>query len=265
MPAEGLILLLLRRFTEGKLDDHALAETLEFVLSFMARRMLAGFEPQLHKDIFVRAAQRLRARGELEGEDLVEFLRYTLSRGTDVRSWPTTDLVIERATSNSLYTDPRSHWVKSILLRAAGALRTPDDAAPKPEKLKVAHVMPESLTPEWANDLIGWGVEHPAGLHQLRVQVLGNLTLIDDDATLEDMTFDQERVVLEASGLAINRTVSEEPAWTGVQVDARSAQLAMLVCQTYAVPMDRETLQGSRFADASDDTALSEPDLDEDA
>jgi hypothetical protein len=265
VPAEGLILLLLRQFTEEKLDDASLAEALELVLSFMARRMLAGYEPQLHKDIFVRAAHRLRARKDLEGRDLVTFLRYTLSRGADVRSWPTTDLVVSRVTSNALYTAPRSHWVKCILQRAARTLREPQDPAPASQDLHVGHVMPESLTPQWVEDLSNWGVEHPAGLHELRVQVLGNLTLIEGDSPLLQATFDQEKAALAASGLTINRMICSESSWTGHEIDARSIELAKRVCQTYVEPMDREALRTSRFADAAADSVLSETtDSDED-
>lgn len=263
-PAEGLVLLLLRRFSDGKMSDPELAEGLEFILSFMARRMLAGLEPQLHKDIFVRAAHRVRARSDFEGQDLVEFLRYTLSRGADVRLWPASDLVIERATSNSLYTSPRSHWVKSILLRMARAVSSAPEETSSEADLAVDHVMPSALTPEWAEDIVRWGVEHPSGLHQLRVEVLGNLTLVPSDVTLNGMSFDEQKVVLANSGITMNRKIGSSESWTGVEIDARSSELASLACRIYANPLGRDEMRASRFADIREIAAAVESDLDED-
>jgi hypothetical protein len=259
LPAEGLVLLLLRRYTHGKLDDALLAEALNFILSFMARRILAGFEPQLHKDIFVRVAQRLGTHSDLEGADLLGFLRYTLSRGVDVRSWPTTALVTARATSNSLYTAPRVHWVKSILLTAAHATKQPDEIVPPFDAVRVAHVMPEDLTPEWVSDLSGWGVEHPAGLHQSRAQVLGNLTLVGaDEDILDGKAFAQQKPALEAKPMGLNGAIVSAGVWTEAEIDGRSSSLSTTVCATFAEPLTLEELRASPFAHGDDGMPMPE-------
>jgi len=262
-PAEGLILLLLRKYTEDKLDDANLTKCLEFILSFVARRMLAGFEPQLHKDIFVRTAQRVQSRADLEHNDLVEFMKYVLSRGVDARSWPSTELVVARAATNAFYTAPRSHWVKSILRRAARAV---DDAVQDDvlENLEVGHVMPEILTSKWSDDLVDWGVEHPAGLHQSRAQTLGNLSLVANSSDLLDTDFEQAKGFFAAVGIALSGSIVESESWTDEEIDARSLDLAGRVCATYAAPLDREALQASPYGEPADDVAQSDPDdLDE--
>lgn len=259
LPAEGLILLLLRRYTEDKLDDAQLAEGLDFVLSFMARRILAGFEPQLHKDTFVRVAQRLRTQSGLEGEALLRFLRYTLSRGVDVRAWPSSDLVAARATSNSLYTAPRAHWVKSILLRAARATKDDGEEVPPFDAVQVSHVMPEDLSPEWVSELSGWGVEHPAGLHQSRVQALGNLTLVGGaDDVLDGATLEGAKAELSLSPMGLNRGIMSASAWTQIEIDSRSSSLAATICETFAEPLTLKELQTSPFAAGEADMLISD-------
>lgn len=258
LPAEGLILLLLRRFADGRLGEEALAECLEFILSFVARRMLAGFEPQLHKDIFVRAAQRLGQRADLTGVEIVEFLRYTLSRGSDVRAWPSTELVVARATSNSLYTVPRAHWVKSILIRADRDTHgvQGNSSVSSPDQVEVHHVMPEDLTQDWVDDLVSWGVEHPAGLHQSRVQVLGNLTLVRPGDVAAEQRFLTKKPCL--VGLEVSSDIASVDTWTGNKIDERSGRLAALVCESYETPLDQEALASSRYALTGDELTLSD-------
>lgn len=256
LPAEGLILLLLRRFVEDKLDDGQLAEGLGYIVSFLARRILAGFEPQLHRDTFVRVAQQVRGRDDLDGADLLSFLRYTLSRGVEVRSWPSNALVMARATSNSLYTAPRANWVKSVLLRAANVMKDGEDVLTF-EEVQVAHVMPEELSAEWVRDLADWGVEHPAGVHQARVDVLGNLTLVKTTGpTFRGEPFAVVKSRLEDHGLEINDGIVDADAWTEAAIDERSSRLAQLACDTYVEPLSLEELTASPFAESDTDPRI---------
>lgn len=268
LPAEGLILHLLRRYADGDLSDDNLAQSLEFVVSFMARRMLAGFEPQLHKDIFVRSAHRLRVRSDLTQEGIVSYLRYTLSRGADVRSWPSTELVVARATSNSLYTRPRGHWVASILQRSNAELANKGDVVvsmPAGPPVEVHHIMPEALTPAWADDLEAWGVDHVSGMHQSRVHVLGNLALVTGDVR-SDLSFDDKRVAFDELGFPVNKGVISRTMWVSQEIDQRSIELARVACGTYPEPLDREAQASSPFNDLRDDESFADAvELEEDA
>lgn len=248
VPAEGLILLLLRIHVEGRLAEPYLAECLKSVHSFMARRLLAGFEPQLHKDIFVRLAQRLRERGQLGDSELSAFLRFLLSSGRDVRVWPSDDLIRARVSANSLYTKSRAGWVFEILKSVD---KTIGESAAGPSNdgsgYLVDHVMPETLTGAWADDLATWGVENPAGLHQSRLQVLGNLTLASAARPTSQASWPEARQLLADTGLAINASISGFSTWQGGDIDARTTELTEAACRAYNPPLTAQELATSTY------------------
>ncbi|QSB22010.1 DUF262 domain-containing protein [Curtobacterium sp. 24E2] len=96
-PAEGLLLHLLRTHEADLLDDAQLGEAGEIILSYLARRFLAGYAPNRHRSIFVRVTQKLRERSDLSGSDLVLLLRALLSELEGDNAWPTDAFLLERA------------------------------------------------------------------------------------------------------------------------------------------------------------------------
>ena len=248
LPAEGLILLLLRIHVEGRLAEPHLAECLRFIQSFMARRLLAGFEPQLHKDIFVRQAQRLRERGQLEHAELSSYLRFLLSSQQDVRVWPSDDLVRARVSANSLYTKSRAGWVFEILKRIEKTMSNdPAGDSVDGSGYVVDHLMPDTLTTAWADDLTAWGVENPAGLHQSRLQVLGNLTMATAASPTSEASWPEARQMVIDTELAINTSMSGFSTWQGEDIDARTTELSEVACRTYTSPMTAQEVATSTF------------------
>lgn len=275
-PVEGLLLHLLRRHTSGQLGEEHLTNAFEVVLSFLSRRMLAGYEPQLHKSITVSTTSKLRKRPELENADLVAYLRAILSQGGDVRTWPSDELVMERITSNPLYTRPRRAWVFSILERINRMLFEYQKHAPPAldrTKFTIEHVMPQTLSQKWEQDLVDWGVDSPSRLHATRVHVLGNLTLTPINPELSNKTFSEKVPMLKDDWLRLNNKLVEASTWTEAHIDERSRSLVKLALQAIVPPMSADELKGvsvdetSTAAPAPEDEVLDydeEPD-DEDA
>lgn len=266
LPAEGLLLLLLLKHSEGRLNEGALAEALALILSFVGRRLLAGFEPQLHKDIFVRLAHRLREEPALQHEDLTAYLRYLLSLGTDVRTWPGDDLIKARVTANALYTKSRSHWVLELLKRISESLTAAGHYPPSAlDDRSIDHVMPEELTEDWAEALVEWGVQNPAAFHQSRLQVLGNLTLGAADSGAGPMSWPELKERLVATDLALNAELAILAKWTSEEIDARSLVLAEAACRAFRAPLSLAELFTSPFRDVRTTGELDEDeDIDDD-
>lgn len=257
-PAEGLLLHLLRQRKADRLDDVQLALALECVLSFMARRFVAGYEPNLHKSILVAATHRLLDHPNLDGENTVALLRFVLSRGVDVRTWPTDDQIQDRAESTPLYTSSRANWAFSVLERANRASYAMAQQAPLDlprSQFTVEHVMPQTLTEEWENDLESWGVESPTRLHQTKLHVLGNLSLSPINSTLSNKRLSEKRGLIQHDYLRLNLDLADVPAWTETIINERSKDLAERICRAYIKPLSQEEIEASPF---SGDIALAE-------
>lgn len=253
LPAEGLLLFLLRKNAAGVLQESDLRSAFEMVASFLARRLLAGFEPNLHKSILVATTRRLLQRSDLSGSELVEYLHYLLSQGDDVRTWPSDELIAERVSSTPLYTTARAKWVFAILERINAGMFTHEKHVPPAlpyDKYSVEHVMPQTLTPGWESDLESWGVQSPARLHQARLHVLGNLSLTPINPELSNKSFAEKRTMLADDWLKLNADIASSQTWTESRIDERSRALALIAASVYTAPMSPEELETSTWASA---------------
>lgn len=250
LPAEGLVLYLLRRHADGSLSGGALSDSIDVVLSFMARRMLAGYEPNLHKSIFVGVARKLRAEEQLSDDEVTQYLRLVLSSGQDVRTWPSDESVKHYAGQNPIYLKSRQHWVFGVLERINSSYFKYSKHKPDSldrTKYQVEHVMPQKLTAEWEADLEEWGAENPVQTHQTLVHVLGNLTLTAINQNLSQKRFVEKKPMLQDDWLKLNSEIALLSEWSEDQIIERSAELAGRACAEYPAPYSPEQIETLRI------------------
>lgn len=249
-PAEGLLLLLLRRYGQGKLDEKSLARSLEIVLSFVARRQLGGYEPNLHKPIFVAAARKLRSRDDLAHGDAPEYLRYILSSGVEVRTWPTDESIKAVVRTTPIYSGSRYAWAFLILERINRelfALKKHEPPILDRAKYSVEHVMPQALTTAWLADLHEWGVGDPINFHERKLHVLGNLTLTPVNSELSNRPFANKIEMLSDDWLRLNAEVVSASTWTENRIDERSAALGLRACKAFVPPLTSSELKDAEL------------------
>jgi hypothetical protein len=249
VPAEGLILWLLRSHGSGALTAAELRSSQEIILSFMARRQMAGLEPNLHKSIFVGVTRQIRAAKLTSGADVVGLLHYLLSSGSDLRTWPSDDAIKANARSTSIYSAARSGWAFSLLERINRGMFESAKHAPSTldrSKYSVEHIMPQSLTKEWIDDLTSWGVTGPVQLHQSHLHTLGNLTISPINSELGNASFTTKRAKLADDWLKLNQEVVSSSTWTEHRMDERSTALAGIACTVYVSPLTGDALQAAQ-------------------
>jgi len=119
--------------------------------------------------------------------------------------------------------------------------------APLPrDRYSVEHVMPQTLTEGWAEDLKHWGVENPTALHQSKLHVLGNLTLTPINSELSNLPFATKREKLDDDWLRLNVEIASVNSWTEARIDERSSELDRLVCQAFVSPLEGAELSAAR-------------------
>jgi hypothetical protein len=251
LPADGLILFLLRQHQAGSINDAQAAAGIEIALAYMARRQMAGYEPNLHKSIFVSATKRLVAADALRGENVIRYLHYILSKGTDVREWPRDEDVRAAAKTTPLYSAARRSWAFGVLERINRAMFKSKKTAPPPldrSRYSVEHVMPQTISDAWVEDLTEWGADNPSQLHQSHLHVLGNLTLTQLNPELGNLRFQEKKKLLTDDVLKLNGEVAASSTWTENRINERSAALAALACRAYLAPMSEDDLDQAEKA-----------------
>ncbi|WP_062204152.1 DUF262 domain-containing protein [Demequina salsinemoris] len=253
LPADGLLLWLLRQRESDRMTDDQLAEAFEIVLSFMARRQLAGYEPNLHKSIFVQTTRTLRSKPNHNGQEIVEHLHYALSSGSARSTWPSDAALQEAARTTPIYTRSRHRWVLGLLERINRGMFVMQKHQPPVldrSTLTIEHVMPQTLSPAWLNDLSTWGVQEPIEKHQELVHVLGNLTLTPINSELSNAQFSRKKELFEDDWLRLNARICDASTWSPARIDERSGELARIACSVFKAPMtqDEQAAAAPRFS-----------------
>jgi hypothetical protein len=246
IPAEGLLLHLLRRYSSGSMDDGQLGSSVEVVISFFARRFLAGFAPNRHKSILVSAARRLTDQPDLAGDDAVSLLRAVLSSGEDENSWPSDAVLRDRVLSTPVYTPTRSKWAFVVLERVNRTFYTYPIHAPNilaSGEYTVEHVMPQKLSQAWEHDLTEWGVPSPAALHETHLHVLGNLTLSAINSYLHNRPLAEKlRMLEDDTSFKINGAIVGYERWDGPTIDERGLDLVERAIASFVPPLSRDEI-----------------------
>lgn len=247
--AEALLLMLLRQRGDGRLGDAETARAMEIVLSFMARRFMAGYQPNLHRPIFRQVTHRLVAYADQE-LDVVEGLRYLLSTGDGLNEWPSDQELLDAAENARLYTRPRSRWVALVLERVNRSYFQNQKHVPNEldAKYSVEHIMPQSLSAEWRTDLENWGIEDYTAFHESRQHVLGNLSLSAVNSEQSNKRFFDKRPLLVDDVLRLNKEVAEQPIWGREQIDSRGKLLAGRAASVFERPLTKAERERSSFA-----------------
>lgn len=248
LPIEGLLLKLLQLREAGRLSVDSTSSCFELIYSFLARRFVAGNAPNLHKSILRQVCHRLRASETAKDEGLVEFLRVLLSRGSELKRWPTDQEVVDQAAVGVLYTKARSSWTKSVLARINEtsfkiAKHAPQDLS----QFTVEHVMPQDLTSDWRSDLVAWGVKDPSDLHARKLHVLGNLTLTVINPELSNKRLSAKVGMLDDDALRINKELKSAKSWTEATIIERSRALASQLVSNLSGPMTESEMKASTF------------------
>lgn len=271
IPAEGLLLHLLRLYQQGRMTEKQLASASEVILSFFARRFLGAYTPNRHKSIFTRVTHRLIAKPELEGQEIVQYLSALLSLGEDENAWPTDALLVDRVASTPVYTRSRSKWVFLVLERinrshfeyVEHAPESLDDAI-----YTVEHILPQTLSKHWEEDLKTWGVDSPAQLHETHVHVLGNLTLSAINSHLGNRRLAEKTAMLADDTLRLNQELAGAASWEAHDIDERGRALIERAIKLFVPPLTRGEIDALAVLDDTDVATTIEaqelPDIDDD-
>lgn len=267
-PAEGLLLHLLRTHEADQIDDSQLGEAGEIILSYLARRFLAGYAPNRHRSIFVRVTQKLRERSDLSGNELVLLLRALLSELEGDNAWPTDAFLFERAAGTPLYTAPRRKWVFIVLERINRQYFSYEANAPKlinDSSYTIEHILPQRPSPEWEADLLTWGVGSVPNLLETHRDVLGNLTLSATNSQLGNKTLVKKQAIYKDDTLRLNEGLLTVDRWDIARINQRSQELIVKAAEAFTAPLTKQAIATLGFFDSSKD-ALDEDvneDLDE--
>jgi len=208
--------LLLRVFDavhQGSLTRAQLLQVLNILESFLIRRSVCGYPSNQLRKIFPPIFDAVGG----SGESFVAGVREQLGgkRSPDDKTF-----------ANALRTQPlyatgkRGMRLRIILERLEESFEHKE-----PADLSIAqieHVMPQTLTPEWVEELGDDAQEHHARL----LHTLGNLTLTGYNPDLSNRPYCEKRPLLRNSHFELNRHFDQVEHWTPAAIEDRARSIA---------------------------------------
>lgn len=201
---------------------------LEAIESFLVRRYLVDKSTNVLNRLFINAIGALDG-----GEPIDTALRRELSRD---RRWPDDTAVGAGVATVPYYQNGRAHQQRLVLQRLESHLRAEIDLDFDSADLTIEHIMPQTLSTAWKQQIDAAG-DDPREVFEQLGHTLGNLTLTAWNSKLSNQLFDRKQEILKDSDLKLNAALAAAPQWGADEIRARSAALAEAATALWSSPM----------------------------
>ena len=213
-----LIMYLFNDMAEGKLNAKEMCEVLKYMISYAFRGRvcnLSGFSNyQFSGFIMTRLADADSS------EPYVKTFMKAIGAGHGRYSFPT-DIIFEHSLLGNEFAGLNIGMKKYCLYSIEKHLNPSQQAAFSGGTIE--HIMPQTLTEFWEKYLAFNG---DAGIHEEKLNYLGNLTLTESNSTISNKPFDEKKHYYMESIYEITKRVTDYPKWTSKAIDERAKKLA---------------------------------------
>lgn len=206
-------------YARGALSEDDFVDLLDTLESFLVRRFVCAVPTHGLNKIFPPLYVQAK-----DGPKFVEAVRKILAG----KGYPRDEEFRDRIESARLYgAGDRREKTKLLLERLETSFghKEPVVAA----TLSIEHVMPQTLTAEWQEELgPTWEEDHEQLLH-----TLGNLTLTSYNAELNNDRFEEKKKLYADSHLELNKHFATVDKWTAAAIEKRAEVLAERACAVW--------------------------------
>jgi len=226
-----LLLRLYDDYNEGKLSEEDFGKVLKLIETYIIRRAVCGVPTNVLNRYFPTVYQNL------DKNKIPESLSLRLQSQTGQQRLPDTGEFESALLSNSMYGDK---IVKFILEEIE---RHDNKEVVDFTNLQIEHIMPQTLSDEWENDLRSQLTEEdirqgktPNQIHQKYVDTMGNLTLTGYNPEYFNKRFVEKRDMPKGykdSNLKINSNIAKLNKWGEQEIQDRAKYLSTLASKIW--------------------------------
>ncbi len=220
-----LLLLCYEQYANGKLAEAEFSEVLEIIESFIVRRAICNVPTNQLKKIFLALTK------EVTGSGTAAAIARNLVGGQAGRRWPKDIEFREAWAKYSLYANlERCRVVLEALEKAAGH-KEPASLG----QATVEHVMPQTLTPEWEQEL---GIGAAQSVHEQLIDTVGNLTFSAYNSELSNLPFSKKKDHYRKSNYMLNKYFESVATWDKTAILLRAEKLADIAVRIWPRRVD---------------------------
>ena len=214
-------------YTSGKIGKSEVVETMQLIESYIFRRDVCGLSTKFLNHIFVAVLREMDTDGE---HNYLENLNGAFLDLEPHRRFPSDREFKRMFSSKDMYNFSSLNY----LLRKLENYQRKEPI--NLNEYTVEHIMPQTLTPEWRQDL---GSDHQK-VHELYLNDIGNLTLTGRNSELSNLRFKEKRDLLKEgfrySSLYLNQSLADVEEWNLAAITNRGNELAEKACEIWIYP-----------------------------
>ena len=214
-------------YGSGKIKKAEVIETMRLIESYIFRRSVCGLSDKFLNHIFVDILCEMNTG---DGHNYLENLKETFLELQAHRRYPRNREFKLQFTSKDMYNFSRLDY----LLRKLENYKRKEPI--KYDEYTVEHVMPQTLTDAWKQDL-GSSYEYA---HEVYLNKIGNLTLTGRNSELGNRPFKEKRDMpkegFHYSPLYLNKSLALAEEWNQITIATRGRELAKKACEIWIYP-----------------------------
>ena len=227
----SLVMEFFRLFQTGLIDAATLGQIIGTIDAFMIRRSICDLDSQNISKLFPTTLKKVLDSCSSDYSKIVmTFNQELIGNNADTSGsyMPTDVQMMEFLVNANVYKRPS---LRIILDR----LELNDNPAPVDlSKLSVEHLMPQTPTEEWLEELDTDEETYLANLHRL-----GNLTLAAkvDNSKMSNLQWEYKNTILASTAhLKLNMELIPIKKWTINQINKRTIKLIKKICEAFPYP-----------------------------
>ncbi len=210
------------------IDKSEVIKTMQLVENYILRRAICGLALNFLNYTFVEVLKRLLLNDERN--NYLEFLNDAFLSLRNKQYYPTDS----EFKQSLIYADIYNFSKRDYLFRKLENFDRREQINIK--DYTVEHVMPQTLTPEWKQEL----GDHYQTIHELWLHKIGNLTLTGRNSELSNHSFKEKRDMFpegfKNSPLYLNRSLARAECWNELTMLARAKDLADRASKIWTYP-----------------------------
>ena len=220
-----------RLFNSGDIKAETLGQLIRAINVYLLRRSICDMGSQNISRLFPSILQRVLEKCNGVYTDIVAILNQELvgNNANTSGSYMPTDIQMHDVLLNA------NVYKRPALRIISERLELTDNPAPVDlSKLSVEHLMPQTPSEEWLEELNANEEEYMANLHRL-----GNLTLAakPDNSKMSNQVWDYKNEILKSTAhLKMNMELLPIPKWTFKCIADRTDSLIRRICQILPYP-----------------------------
>jgi uncharacterized protein with ParB-like and HNH nuclease domain len=218
-----LLLRLFDAYQAQKISDLELDNCLGLIESYIIRRAVCAVPTNTLNKLFIQWAKNFPSTAH------AKWLHDSMAAGSGGRRFPKDAEFAEAFLTHSQYKRGSTRFIlcrleKSFEHKEAVDLTT----------TTIEHILPQSLSPEWKNEL-GTNAEE---IHATLIDTFGNLTLTAYNAELGNLPFADKKAKLENTHIELNRWILQKKNWRATEIETRAKYLLRKANQIWFGPTE---------------------------